>query len=245
MELGKFNKLYECVAGMCASLIKAVKGLVVFSPDLEQVAEGILANKIPIPWKGTSYPSLKPFLSYFDDFLLRLKFMQTWVNEDCPIFFWFSVYFFQQAFVTGVVQNFARKDKIAIDLCLWNYRVMKFAFNPPSGPDVGAYINGMYLNGGRWDDDDMMIADSHPKVLWEYMSPIWMLPVEKHDDQTDEVLHYMCPVYKTSERKGVLSTSGHSSNYILDITMYHSNTGFHNPRFWTKRGLALISMTDD
>merc|ERR1719321_313884 len=50
MELGKFNRLQGKIKGTCVDLQKAVKGLVVFSPDLEQVAEGALTNKIPDPW---------------------------------------------------------------------------------------------------------------------------------------------------------------------------------------------------
>jgi dynein heavy chain len=222
-----------------------VKGLVVFSPDLEEVAHGALNNKIPGPWMGVSYPSLKPFQSYVNDFLDRLKFMQNWISNGIPYVFWFSAYFFQQAFLTGVLQNFARQDKLAIDRCIWNYEVMKAAFDPTEHPVVGAYSNGLVMNGARWDDDNMVIEDSFPKVLWSDMSTILLKPVEIDKDSIDPKKQYMCPVYKTSERKGVLSTSGHSSNYIMDIALDHSGKGHHSGRFWTKRGLALITMTDD
>lgn len=245
MELGKFNRLNVRLKGTCGDLLKAVKGLVVFSPDLEDVANGALTNKIPDPWKGVSYPSLKPFQSYVEDFILRCNFMQAWITGGTPLNFWFSTYFFQQAFLTGVLQNFARADKIAIDRCMWNYEVMKEDFVPTEKPPVGAYTYGLYMNGGRWDDDNMFIADSHPKVLWSEMSTVLMKPIELTFDKINLNTQYMCPVYKTSERKGVLSTSGHSSNYIMDISLDHSCTGHHSGRFWTKRGLALITMTDD
>jgi hypothetical protein len=29
----------------------------------------------------------------------------------------------------------------------------------------GAYINGLFMAGARWDDDNMCIEDSFPKVL--------------------------------------------------------------------------------
>jgi len=245
MELGKFNRLQKRIKDTCVNLGKAVKGLVVFSPDLEQVAEGCLTNKIPPPWMGVSYPSLKPFASYVDEFIQRCKFMSAWIRDGIPFSFWFSAFFFQQCFLTGVIQNFARGEKIAIDRCIWNYKVMKADFTPEENPPVGAYIHGLVMNGGRWDDENMYLEDSFPKVLWCDMSGIWCKPVEIDADETDPTKQYMCPVYKTSERKGVLSTSGHSSNYIMDISLDHKPDPPHDARFWTKRGLALITMTDD
>jgi len=245
MELGKFCRLLKRLKSTCVDLGKAVKGLVVFSPDLEEVANGCLTNKIPGVWMGVSYPSLKPLLSYIEDFLERWKFMQNWIKNDIPFMFWFSAFFFQQAFLTGVLQNYARKDKIAIDRIIWNFEVLKMSFNPTEHPERGAYSNGLFMDGARWDDDNMCVADSFPKVLWSTMAPFWLRPVEKDEDAHDYNKLYNCPIYKTSERKGVLSTSGHSSNFIMYLSIPHSCVPPHSERFWTKRGVALISQTDD
>jgi len=245
MELGKFNRLQKKVKSTCVNLGKAVKGLVVFSPELEQVGNGCLTNKIPEPWMGVSYPSLKPMSSYFDDFLGRWKFMQQWVNTGIPHVFWFSAYFFQQAFLTGVLQNFARQDKIPIDRVVWNFEVMKRSFGNDEHPSKGAYVNGMFMAGARWDDDAMVVEDSFPKVLWDDFPTMWFKPVEIEQDSIEKDKMYMCPIYKTSDRKGVLSTSGHSSNFIMYVAISHSCTGHHCETFWTKRGVALISQTDD
>jgi dynein heavy chain len=192
MELGKFNRLLNKIKSSCSNLGKAVKGLVVFSPELEAVGNGCLVNKIPPPWMGVSYPSLKPLSGYFDDFLARWTFMSNWCANGTPFMFWFSAYFFQQAFLTGVLQNFARMDKIPIDPCTWNYEVMKKSFVPEEHPKRGAYANGMYMAGARWDDDNMCIADSFPKVLWDEFSPMLLKPLDIKDDAKDKDKVYEC-----------------------------------------------------
>jgi len=244
-ELGKFNRLLGKLSSTLNDLGKAVKGLVVFSPELEEVGAGCLTNKIPAPWIDVSYPSLKPMLSYIDDFMLRWKFVLNWIKGGIPLTFWFSAYFFQQAFLTGVLQNFARKDQIAIDRCIWNYTVMKYSFKAEAQPEKGAYSYGLYMEGARWDDDNMCIADSFPKVLWCEFSTVWLKPVQIEEDEIRPDKMYACPVYKTSARRGVLSTSGHSSNFILWMSIPHSCQGVHSEVFWTQRGVAFISQTDD
>lgn len=97
-ELLRFNKLLVKVRATLVDVHKAVKGLVVMSPELEEVCNGILLNKLPSIWLACSYPSLKPLVSYVTDLCARLKFLQTWIDEGIPVAFWLSGFFFTQSF---------------------------------------------------------------------------------------------------------------------------------------------------
>merc|ERR550514_13096 len=124
-ELARFNKLYLRIKDTLVNLQKAVKGLVVFSPELEGVASAMLANVIPPFWKAVSYPSLKPLGGYVSDFKARISFFDSWIENGPPTIFWISGFFFTQAFTTGILQNMARKYTIPIDMVIWNYYVQR------------------------------------------------------------------------------------------------------------------------
>jgi Dynein heavy chain. len=108
-ELLRFNRLIKTVVFSLEQLSKAIEGLVVMSNELEEVYNKMFDNLVPDMWHKVSYPSRKPLGSWVNDFIDRLNFMQKWINEGPPPSFWISGFYFTQSFLTGTLQNYARK----------------------------------------------------------------------------------------------------------------------------------------
>jgi len=161
--------------------------------------------------------------------------------------FWFSGFYFPHAFLTGALQNFARRNKFAIDTVDFDFHVLDQG-EPSGTPEVGVYIKGLFLEGARWDSISHELATQLPKVLLTPM-PVLHLETMRKDDikarHGPDVLttgdpKYKCPVYKTLARRGVLATTGHSTNYVLPIRLDTSRP----QAYWIKRGTAMICATD-
>ena len=87
------------------------------------------------------------------------------------------------------------------------------------------------------------LQDSNIGELYCSMPIIHLIPCENHVLNEDK--YYNCPLYKTSVRAGVLSTTGQSTNYILPIELQTTNHDNKKSNYWIKRGVALLTQLDD
>jgi len=237
-EMVRYNKLIKVIRSSIQNLQKALNGIVVMSMELKAVSKSLESGKVPMMWARASYASLKPLGSYFNDLLERISFIQNWFDKNQPSSFWISGFYFPHSFLTGVLQNYTNKYAIPIDMLTFEFQVMPKDYYEEK-PTDGAYIYGLFVEGARWDRNEGFLAEQLPKALHDRMPIVWIKPVKKTDLKAGEF--YDCPVYRTSERKGVISTTGHSTNFVMPCRLNTKLPAAH----WIKRGVALLCSLDD
>lgn len=141
--------------------------------------------------------------------------------------------------MTGQKQNYARRFNIAIDLLDYDFEIIEDESKLETAPENGSYVVGMYVEGCKWNYDKVCLDESDPKILFVKCPPMWFRPCKTEDFVKGNF--YDCPIYKTSIRKGVLMTTGHSTNFVLLMRMPTMKPGNH----WIKRGVAIILGLDD
>ncbi|EGR32330.1 hypothetical protein IMG5_087930 [Ichthyophthirius multifiliis] len=244
-EIIRYNNLIQAISSSLKEIENALKGIVVLSSQLEKLCNSLLKGLVPDMWKKYSYPSLKPLGAYVSDLIKRLKYYQNWIDNDVPKCHWISGFYFTQTFLTATLQNYARKYTIPIDNLTFEFQ---FYSEPGDNPDdVAKFINiqdgnlmyGLYLEGCKWDYENKILNESDPKILFVQTPIIWLKPAKINEVKEFNV--YKCPVYKTSERKGTLSTTGHSTNFIMNIEM----PSIVDQSVWVKRGVAMLCQLND
>lgn len=116
-----------------------------------------------------------------------------------------------------MLQNYARKHVIAIDKLGFEFRFIddKSPQDITEKPEDGCYIYGIFIEGARWDYKKHMLTTSKPKELYSDMPLIQILPVPDRIPPKEGI--YNCPNYKVLSRRGTLSTTGHSTNFVMYI----------------------------
>ncbi|XP_058967936.2 dynein axonemal heavy chain 6 [Pocillopora verrucosa] len=258
-EVDRFNSLLKVIKTSLQQLQKAIKGLVVMSLELDKVYTNFLNNQVPTMWANAAYPSLKPLGSWVKDLLLRCMFIEQWIERGAPKSFWISGFFYPQGFLTGTLQNHARKYNQPIDQLSFHYNVLphyrsqeevseaRAKLGPDDtlpmdeeieSPEDGVLVHGLFIDAARWDDDKMMLGDA---LDGEMNPPCPILHMEPRMNYTPDPSLYTSPLYKTSARAGVLSTTGHSTNFVVAVYLPTDLSS----DFWIEKGTALLCQLNE
>jgi dynein axonemal heavy chain len=236
-EAIRYSRLILTVKRTLVELIKALRGEMVMTDSLEQMAESLFTNTVPASWAAVAYPSLMPLAAWIDDLNKRVEFIADWVANGTPKAFWISGFFFPQAFLTGALQNYARKYVKPIDTVSFDFRVLDTPWEDIKEPPAdGVYIRGLFMEGARFDTENKTILDSRAKELFTTMPVIHLVPTDTPSSDVGNTYVYKCPVYKVLTRRGTLSTTGHSTNFVQFIDLPTSQP----PEKWIKAGVAMF-----
>ncbi|XP_054012221.1 dynein axonemal heavy chain 6 [Hylaeus anthracinus] len=253
-EVERYNILLKKIHSSIENLQRAIKGFVVMSEELENVFTALVNNQVPQMWHNVNvYPSLKTLASWLRNLELRIDFIQIWFTDVKPTSFWISGLSFPQGFLTGMLQTCARKYNTPIDHLKLDFIATKVVLDQEEieeehkkfekevpevykdlqVPEDGVLIHGLHIDAGRWDYTSMILADAnigemHPPLPVFHINPVLELP--KNDPR------YVCPLYKTAVRAGVLSTTGHSTNFVV-ATLLPSTK---EQSYWILKGTALL-----
>lgn len=241
-EMVRYNKLTVKMKTSLIDLQRAIKGEVLMSDELDKMFTKLVMNIVPENWEAVAFPSLKPLASWVKDLQARLVFMRDWLENGQPGVFWMSGFFFPQGFMTGTLQNHARKYSQAIDTLGFTYEFLDVE-HPEEVPKKkvptdGVLVNGLFMDGARWDRDRKLLVDSNPGEMFSAMPIIHFIPKANYVPPPEL---YHAPTYKTSTRAGTLSTTGISTNYVIAVFMPSD----HPPAYWVLKGVALLCQLDD
>jgi len=232
-EMGRFNKLLKRMKTSLVDLGKAIKGLVVMSGELDAMFGSMLKNQVPALWSKVAYPSLKPLSGWMKDLLVRVDFFSSWLTKGQPNCFNLPAFFFQQGFMTGILQMHARRYQIPIDSLSFSYQIKKEenSTEVTEAPVDGVFCDGFFLVGARWNREKQFIWDSLHKQMDDTMPVVHFVPTQNFVRNKAD---YECPLYKTAVRAGVLTTTGASSNYVISLDVPTER----HPDYWVRMGVA-------
>ena len=214
-EIIRFNKLLRVVRESTQNLVDAINGLIVMSDSLSEMYVAFINGKLPLLWSNASYPTMKPLVSWFADMKERVEFIRNWSVKGEPTAFWFGGFFFPQSFMTGVLQNYSRKHLVPVNSLKFKTVVLSQTLDTINGPpEDGVYLYGMFFDGADWDKEKMCLKDPMVGTSFASAPVIHLIPCQNYVPPEED---FICPVYRTQIRAGILASTGLSTNFVVSV----------------------------
>merc|ERR1719164_223263 len=191
-EMDVHNVLLAEIVRSLNELKLGFAGELTMSDAMEGLQNAMFMDQIPAGWAKRSWPSLRPLASWLTNFNLRLNQLDEWQGNpmDIPKVTWISGLFNPQSFLTAINQVAAQRNQWELDKLL--------NFTDVTKKMTADEIDGLSMQGARWDLNAVNIEKSKPKEMFSEMPVMNVRGVSA--DKADSKGMYLCPVYKTEQR---------------------------------------------
>lgn len=117
---------------------------------------------------------------------------------------WLSGLHIPESYLTALVQTTCRSKGWALDKSTLYTDVSKFVDDKTikKKPEHGCYVQGLYLEGARWDIDKGCLTAQNPKQLIQDMPLLKIIPIESNKLKLKDSLD--TPVYVTQSRRNAM-----------------------------------------
>uniref|UniRef100_A0A4W2H6H3 Dynein axonemal heavy chain 14 n=1 Tax=Bos indicus x Bos taurus TaxID=30522 RepID=A0A4W2H6H3_BOBOX len=185
--------------------------------------------------------------------------------EGFPARYWLPAFFFPQAFLITVLQDYGRSQGVSTDALTFTHHVIsdttdvkdkefsiiiqkklnivRRAFKGTDPTHVGVHVFGLFIEGARWNHKEKILEDSLPCEICCDFPEIYFLPTKISTErstvskQTEPELYtFECPVYQTPERSSILTAAGLSSNFLTSVYLSTKKP----PSHWITMQVALL-----
>ncbi|CDJ35101.1 uncharacterized protein EMH_0023860 [Eimeria mitis] len=150
--------------------------------------------------------------------------------------YWLGGLHMPDSFLTALIQVTSRKKKIALDKLVLSTEVTQLTSSSQIEESLehGAYVEGMYIEGARWDSSLERLAPQIPRKLSEEMPLVKVIPIESSRLNIRSLLR--TPVYATEGRRNAMG-----EGWVFDAWLPYSE----HASFWVLSGTALVLQTSD
>jgi len=187
--------VYEMGRGL-QELMLGFKGELTMSEVMEDLANCLFAEKLPMWWVKLGFASTRPLRSWRANLQDRCVQLDDWINDplNIPKVVDISRLFNPQSFLTAIKQLCCQNQGLELDkLQVFTEVTKKEAKQCEAHSKDGAYCSGMFLEGARWDQASNSLEDSRPKEMFTEM-PVVNCKAGTVADKVDKN-QYICPTY--------------------------------------------------
>lgn len=234
-ELERYNKLIVKMSGSIKDLKKALNGEIGMSVDLDILANSFFNGQLPPTWAKIAPHSLKNLVNWITHFERRFDQYRNWVDVEEPKVIWLSGLHIPASYTTGLIQATCRAKGWALDksTMFTDVTTITDATEVTKRLEHGTYVQGLYIEGARWNMDRDCLDYQKPKELITEMPLLQVIPVEANKLKLRGTIK--TPVYVTQARGNAMGV-GRVMEADIKSQMHESH--------WILMGVAMVLNTD-